>query len=365
MRTTHIRRTAIVTAVALATLLAASCSGTGSGDGADQGRGAPGSDPTADLDVSGSTGAPAVRLTRSNGCDTGATPTTGTDEEITIPSGTATRTYLQHVPAIHDGATALPVIVDLHGYTEGARIHTAMSNLGPDGDTLGYITITPQGEGPVPHWVAEVGSDDVAFIGNVLDDVESNLCVDLDRVYVTGFSNGAFLTSALVCSMADRFAAAAPVAGIQDPDGCTPSRPVPVIAFHGTADTFVSYDGSLGSSVADLPSPDGSGATIGDLGEGDPSLTGPSVPDITAAWAARNGCDAVPTETPVTDDVTQISFGCPAGAEVSLYRVDGGGHAWPGSEFSASIGSVTGATTMSIDANELMWAFFEAHPMPS
>ena len=317
---------------------------------------------------------PAVRNTRSIGCNTGATPATGVDEEITVDTSETPRTYLRHVPPAHDGGTPLPVVVDLHGYQEGAKIHTAMSALGPYGDTQGFVTVTPQGEGEVPRWIAESGSADVAFIGSVLDDVESDLCVDLDRIYVTGLSNGAFMTSTLACDMADRFAAAAPVAGIQDIEGCAPSRPVPVLAFHGTEDTFIAYDGGLGSSALALPAPDGSGRTIGDLiaegqtessdGSGSlPETAGPPVPEITAAWAARNGCDPTPTETPVTDDVTSIAFTCPAGADVTLYRIAGGGHTWPGSAFSQTIENVVGPTTMSIDANAVMWAFFQAHPM--
>ena len=69
-----------------------------------------------------------------------------------------------------------------------------------------------------------------------------------------------------------------------------------------------------------------------------------------------------PTETSVADDVTLVEFTCPDDATTQLYRVDGGGHSWPGSDFSVTIESVVGPTTFSIDANELMWAFFEEHP---
>ena len=58
-----------------------------------------------------------------------------------------------------------------------------------------------------------------------------------------------------------------------------------------------------------------------------------------------------------------LAFDCPADATVELYRVTGGGHAWPGSAFSTSIASVVGTTTLSIGATELMWSFFVAHPL--
>ena len=359
------RRTIAVAALAGGLLALGACASSTTDDGSAPASTGPGGT------VATTPGAPMEKLTRSNGCDTGAAPATAVDEEVAIDVDGTMRTYIRHVPPVHDGAAALPVVVDLHGYQEGAKIHTVMSGMGPYGDTQGFITITPQGQGEVPRWIAEPGSDDVAFIGNVLDDVESTLCVDLQRVYVTGLSNGAFMTSALACDLADRFAAAAPVAGIQDLEGCQPSRPVPVIAFHGTADTFVAYDGGLGSAAMNLPAPDGSGRTLGDLiaeqggAEDMPDLSGPSVPDITAAWAARNGCQTTPVETPVADDVTEVAFACPDGADVVLYRVTDGGHTWPGSPFSQSIADVVGTTTMSISANELMWAFFQAHPMPT
>jgi polyhydroxybutyrate depolymerase len=94
-----------------------------------------------------------------------------------------------------------------------------------------------------------------------------------------------------------------------------------------------------------------------------PDTSGPSIPEMTATWAVRNGCDATPSETSVAADVTLVAFDCPPGADVELYRVDNGGHSWPGSEFSSKVASVIGSTTMSISANELMWDFFEAHPL--
>lgn len=172
-------------------------------------------------------------------------------------------------------------------------------------------------------------------------------------------SNGAFMTSVVACQLSDRIAAAAPVAGIRDPNGCTFHRAVPVIVFHGTADTFVAYTGGLGASVAHLPTDNG-----GTLGTSAVTSSGPSIEDIAAAWAHRNGCASTPpVETAVAADVELLNYGCHAGADVQLYRVAGGGHAWPGSQFSRSIETIVGRTTMDIDANELIWAFFVAHPL--
>jgi polyhydroxybutyrate depolymerase len=364
MRTTTLRWAAA--AVAVATGVLGACSGADSGGGEASAGGDAGAATTVPADP---TDVPAAA---SAGCDATATLGPG-DERVTIESGGRERWYLLHVPEAHDGSTPVPLVLDLHGYAEGAEIHVQMSSLATLGDTEGFVTLTPQGEGAVPRWDTTLGGRDLAFVGDLLDEAEATLCLDTNRIYVTGLSNGAFMTSAVACQYADRVAAAAPVAGIRDIDGCDPARPVPVVAFHGTDDEFVAFDGGLGEAVADLPAPDGSGRTLGDLqeaGEGDGQVTGsdpepggPSVPEIVAAWAERNGCDPEPEDQAVADDVVVETYPCPVGADVQLYRIEGGGHTWPGSEFSASIEEIVGSTTMSISANEVMWEFFEVHPL--
>ncbi|MGH9214838.1 MAG: alpha/beta hydrolase family esterase [Acidimicrobiales bacterium] len=290
------------------------------------------------------------------------------EQKVMLTSGGVERWYLRHVPPAHDGTTPVPEVVDLHGYSEGADVHAVVSGLGPYGDEQGFVTLTPhgQGQGPVPLWDTTPGGRDQVFLEAMLDEVEASLCVDTARIFVTGLSNGAMMTSTLACELSDRFAAAAPVAGVTEVEDCDADRPVPVVAFHGTDDGFLSYDGGFGPQVASLPSPDGQG-TLGDAADppGEPvEPTGPPVPEVVAEWADRNGCDdTAPEEQAVADDVTVLSFGCPTGAEAELYRVEGGGHSWPGSEFLASVENIVGHTTMSISANEVMWEFFEQHPL--
>jgi len=305
-----------------------------------------------------------VAAAGSAGCS--VTPAVPAGEtKVDLSSGGDARFYLRHVPSAHDGITPVPVVMDLHGWSETAALQELASGFGPYGDTKGFVTVTPESQGSAHVWDLTPGGKDLTYLGSVLDDVENTLCVDQNRIFVAGFSFGAFMTSSVVCQFADRVAAAGPVAGIFDPQDCSPSRPVPVIAFHGTADPFVPYDGSVGPAALGLPAPDGSGKTLGQSGLVDTTTKGPTILDNTTAWAQRNGCDATPTETPVAADVTKISYSCPAGAEVELYRVTGGGHAWPSSEFTKSIASVVGPTTSSINATELMWQFFEDHPKSS
>ncbi len=349
-----------VAAAVMCGLAAGACSsGDDDGDGAERGASA--------ADEAAAAAAPAdVEPSPSAGCDSSAVG--AGEEKVTITSGGVERWYLRHVPPAHDGNTPVPVVVDLHGYSEGAEVHALVSGLGPYGDDQRFVTLTPhgQGQGPVPLWDTTPGGPDQVFLEGMLDEVEASLCVDTARVFVTGLSNGAMMTSTLACELAGRFAAAAPVAGVTAVEDCQADRPVPVVAFHGTDDGFLAYEGGFGPQVASLPSPDGQGTLGGAAGQPETPAepTGPSVPEVVADWAGRNGCDdAAPEEEAVADDVTVLSFACPVGAEAELYRVEGGGHSWPGSEFLANVEDVVGHTTMSISANEVMWEFFEQHPL--
>jgi polyhydroxybutyrate depolymerase len=300
----------------------------------------------------------------SSGCSTAGGSTAG-DSTVSLMSAGLPRTYLQHVPPGYDGRHPVPLVVDLHGYGEGSAIESDLTGFGAYGDLHRFVTVTPQGRGAEAFWDSYLTSPDVRFVGDLLDHVEHMLCLDQRRIYVAGYSNGAFLASSVACVDANRVAAVAPVAGIEAPAGCKPSRRVPVVAFHGTADQDVAYAGGLGPKGLLLPAPDGSGRTLAQTGFFGLTAHGPSVPQILGVWAKRNGCGGSPAERDVASDVTLISYPCPRGAETELFRVTGGGHAWPGSAFSAAVASVVGPTTMSVSATALTWQFFQAHELPA
>ena len=167
------------------------------------------------------------------------------------------------------------------------------------------------------------------------------------------------VASVMACAFSDRIAAIAPVAGIRNPPGCKPSRPVPVVAFHGVADQWISYDGGLGPEVFALP-PDESRELV-EIAE--PTASDLSIPEVAAAWAKRNGCPRTPKETSIATDVTLVRYACRTHADVQLYAIEGAGHTWPGSTFSQALVDILGSTTLSIDADAVMWKFFAQHPL--
>jgi poly(3-hydroxybutyrate) depolymerase/glycerophosphoryl diester phosphodiesterase len=305
-----------------------------------------------------------VQTAASAGCDS-ETPAAPGTYPATLSAAGLDGTYTSYLPAAYDGATPLPLVLGLHGWTQPAALFGTESDLPARSNRYRFVAVTPDITRAVAHWETAVDSTDVQWVGALLDQVEATNCIDTNRVYVMGMSNGAMMSSTLSCALADRIAAAAPVAGITDPAGCSPARAVPVIAFHGTEDPFLAFDGGLGPKALDLPAADGSGSIGDQAGSGlsVPSDLAAPVADRVAAWAGRNGCDGSPTDTPVAEAVNLTAWvGCDAG-ETELYTIAGGGHTWPGSAFDQNIADLVGSTTTSIDATNLIWQFFRAHPL--
>ena len=301
----------------------------------------------------------------SAGCRAATVPAAG-GATVAFSAAGDTGSYVVEGPAGQRTGHPLPLVVDLHGYSETAGIQVVMSKLGDFGAAHGFLTVTPQVNEAVQHWITSPHSADQRFLIALIDHVANTLCVDRHRIFVAGYSNGAFMASALACSDARTIAAVATVAGIEADAGCHPSRRVPVIAFHGTADPFVPYKGGIGPAAKNLPSTDGKGTIGSDLAakanQGIQQNDLP-VPVEAARWAARNGCSKTPKVSKATKDVTSITYNCPHDAAVVLYRENGAGHIWAGSPAMTQIASTVGKTTFSISANQLMWKFFQNHPL--
>ena len=349
------RGAAAVAAVVLA--LGAGCSGDDSRDRA-EGDGGAGGGPTT---TAGSEVVPSA------GCeDAGAQPQADLVES-SIESGGVSRRYLLSSPATEAGDDPLPLVLDFHGLAEGADVHAGMTQLGPLGVEESFVTVFPHGTGQPVHW--NTGTDpanpDLVYVAALLDTVEAARCIDTSRVYATGLSNGAMMTSAVACAMADRVAAVAPIAGLTRPEPCEPSRPVPVLTVHGTADPILLFNGGIGTGVL-TAALSGGGAEAAPTTTLPPDLDGAGYPETVRQWAEIDGCDvALATDERVSDEVIVRTYECPEGAPVEFYIVEGGGHSWPGSEFSRSIGQIVGPTTTDIDASAEAWRFFRQFALGS
>jgi polyhydroxybutyrate depolymerase len=171
--------------------------------------------------------------------------------------------------------------------------------------------------------------------------LESKYCINPREVFVTGMSGGGRMASQLACDASTTFAAVAPVAGLRLPSPCPATRPVPIVAFHGTADPVDPYDGN-GQAYWTY-----------------------SVPTAAARWAAQDKCVKRAT-TGRHSGYTLTSYqGCAGNALVELYSLNGEGHEWPGGPtMPRSITGLLGPQSNAVNANSVMWAFFSRHPMP-
>jgi len=229
---------------------------------------------------------------------------------------------------------------------------------------VGAVVITPEpigGDGSLRTWnfTGEAAGfpDDRRFVVDLLADAGSRACIDRNQVLVMGFAVGGVMASLVTCDDEIPVAALVSVSGPYDPPQCARTRPVPVLAFHGTADPLLPFEGGAGPNVGLL----GLGPkTVAGLVGIVPYLVG--APNAARAWSARNGCTAEPEVSAVAPTVSrQVWSGCDAGGAVELYVTEGAGHTWPGSNGMDDLIPLLGPTTDAIQANDVIWDFFRAH----
>lgn len=266
-----------------------------------------------------------------------------------------------YVPAVLSGKRQA-LIFDLHGSGSNGEQQAINSRLRAIADREGFILANPDGDAVIAGrqnafaWnipgvslmngaaVPDGTADDLVFIRDTIDQLVAAKCVDRRRVYSTGFSGGARMSSYLGCALADRIAAIAPVAGLRaglpsrdnptvpDTASCQPTRPMPIISFHNKADPVNPY------------------------GPGGTPYWQYSVPTALERWVALDRCKMEPMQSVVSDKVTRLHYGnCSKQAEITLYLtdapvIDGGGHVWPRAH--------------GVDASNLIAAFFKQHRLP-
>lgn len=236
--------------------------------------------------------------------------------------GGRTRHWVVHLPNGYRAGHPLPLVLAFHGHGSSPENMQRLTQLDGASDRMGFIVAYPEG---VDHaWAAGVNSpadragvNDVAFTNMLLDRLQQQYSIDGKRVVLTGFSNGAHLVQWLGCKLASRLYAIVPVSGTLAASlepACHPARPLTVVAFHGTDDPIDPYAGG----PIHMP---GGGAVM-------------PVDATLAFWAKQDGCSPKPRTTAMAKGrfgLDRIHWrGCRDGASVTLYRIDGGGHTWPG-----------------------------------
>lgn len=293
------------------------------------------------------------------------------DYDRTLSYGGRQRDYHLHVPPGYRRGIAAPMVLSFHGGGGNAAGQERLTAMASKSDAAGFILVEPDG---IPNpllrrvrtWNAgnccgrakRVNSDDVSFIHALIDTLEGELCIDRRRTYATGLSNGAMMSYRLACELSDRIAAIAPIGGgmgdrdlDRDPPAevfkCAPTRPVPILHIHGLADQCYHFAG-------------------GKSGSGLSNTTFVSIPATIDGWVARNHCSKTTAVTYARGAARCRKYqDCAGGGDVVLCTIEGAGHNWPGRPYPAWLKRTCGGeATEDLSANDLIWNFFKAHPMP-
>ncbi|WP_194893612.1 alpha/beta hydrolase family esterase [Catenulispora pinisilvae] len=261
--------------------------------------------------------------------------TAGSSTSHTMNVASHPRTFIEHLPSNFAASTKYVAIIVFPGRGESAVQIEGYSQL----DSTNTIVLYAQGlDGTDGEstWEATpyagASAHDYEFASDMVNWLAGAPCVDANRIGLTGKSDGAGFAASAAC-VTSGVAAVATVSGAfyQADTRCTPTgRPLPVMNMHGAEDPVIPYNGSTTRGLY-------------------------STNAWLALWQQRDSCTGSSTNTPVGADVVRSTLtSCTDGTEVVNYDIADGGHTWPG----ATVTSGPGGTTHTIDAAQLIAAFF-------
>lgn len=243
------------------------------------------------------------------GCATSREERQTREFTLRLASPQGDRTALVRVPA-RAAVARSPLVVALHGGGRSGRFMKRYSGLARVGDRAGFTVVFPDATGEHRFWNLDAGSapDDVGFIEEVIERVAAVACVDPERVFAVGVSNGGGLVARVGCELSQRVTGIVVVAGgFRSLPECRPARPVSVLEIHGSNDASVPYGGD--------PRDGGAGDVRAWL----------------AGWARRDGCASTARRRTAAPRSLRFDWpGCAASTRLAHIQVLGGGHQWPG-----------------------------------
>jgi polyhydroxybutyrate depolymerase len=292
---------------------------------------------------------------------------TGTVDSSSFVCMGKTRTYTYYIPQLYDNVHAVPLIINMHGATGTSAKQQTAEDFRKIADTANFIIVHPQGLSipiapginfPETGWnvlgtVAAWDTDKV-FILNLLDTLQTHYKINASRIYLTGYSEGGFMSYDFACFVTSRFAAIASVSGSlisSHFSACAPSQSIPLMEIHGTNDGTIGYTGTgLTSSTP--------------------------IDTMIKYWVGKNHCNCVPDSIVHLPDVVDsatvdkskaihyIYQGAKRGDRVELYKVLNGGHQIPSAPpVPTSYGN--GNTNEDFTAAKEIWRFFNRYNLDS
>lgn len=282
-------------------------------------------------DSNAGSGGPSQQVARSSSTSSPDSRPAPGDHRLAFSIDATERTARLHAPPGYAGTTAMPLVIALHYRSGSAEAMSSLTELDAKADREGFLVAYPEGVGGQFNAFTCCGNqDDVGFVKAVAAELVETWKADPDRVYLTGASNGADLSFRTAVEASGVFAAIAPVSGGfygNDPDrpDYTPKQPVSVVTFIGLADPMAE---TLRGGIK--------------------------------LWQDRLKCRPGAAQPLAAGAVRKTSAPCADGSEVEVYQVKDGGHAW----FGASTGDLAD-TDPKINATDVIWDFFAAHPRPN
>jgi len=267
-------------------------------------------------------------------------------ESASVDVNGVQRSYRLFVPERSSTTTSYPLVFDLHGTggtPEGQSRNSALTGLAAQ---HGFIVVHPVGmyvraANSGATWNVDLdphGIDDVEYIRAIVTSLQKRYSIDPQRIYATGFSGGARMSSRLACDMSTTFAAVALVGGVRFPEKCSPTQPVAVLAIHAEDDQVNHFEHRPDS----------------------PPYWPVGVMDAIGGWVRQNQCDSTPRRNSLATDITKLSFErCAPGGDVVLITSKQGGHSWPGSP---TLKPEIAERFHGLSATEELWRFFASHP---
>lgn len=260
----------------------------------------------------------------------------GASATLSLTFNGVERTYILHVPAEYDTAKKYALMISYHGEGGSGLGQEQKTGFDVVADKNGFLVAYPSAV--KGDWQLTGSGSDIEFTKSLIAAIEQAYSIDSSRIYVSGFSAGGGVAMALACAATDKVAGmayASNTLGSRKVQQCHPSLPIATVGFSGTKD--VGSDADTRNNY--------------------------SYQQTAEFWATQNGCNATPAVSHFPDTLTtgakvtdtkQVWGGCKNGVTVTLYIIEGGGHAWPGGVASRNETDIKVGST-ELDASTVIW----------
>lgn len=276
----------------------------------------------------------------------------------TIQTETKNRRYTVVLPKVPQKSAALLIV--FHGSNQtGEKMRAFSGNVFDElAQEHGFVVVYP--DGYKGHWndarlssnfpTRKAGIDDVVFTKTLIHEIQAKNDIDINKVYLAGYSNGGQMVIRLIHEWPYPFAGAMIIAATQPVAAnflaVSRETSLPILLIHGTSDPIVPYNGGMAS-----------------LWGWNPRGPGLSARQTARYYAQRNHLDSRPTMSTLEQGrkngltVTVEEYSETGKYPVKFVSIEGGGHVVPNPSKKAAL--LLGKTATHVNSAKLLWDFFQ------